>query len=142
MTFLEGSEYDVFISYGWAGAETVGEGDRRWVNLFQQKVALEMRARLGGRFAVFFDDYSQRNGFLYKNFLEKSGALLFIVSPGSCRADSWCRYELRRFLDQAQPVAHPRRSGVNAKSVYIAGFDKVSTNQSELWFARPADQKR
>ena len=66
-----------------------------------------MRARLGGRFAVFFDDYSQRNGFLYKNFLEKSGALLFIVSPGSCRADSWCRYELRRFLDQAQPVAHP-----------------------------------
>ena len=91
MTFLAGFEYDVFISYGWAGAETVDEGDRRWVNLFQQKVTLEMRARLGGRFAVFFDDYSQRNGFLYKNLetiLEKSGALLFIVSPGSCRADS------------------------------------------------------
>jgi hypothetical protein len=110
MTFLEGFEYDVFVSYGWAGAEKVDEGDRVWVNLFQQKVTLEMRARLGGRFGVFFDDYSQRNGFLYKNLehaLEKSGTLLFIVSPGSCRADSWCRYELRRFLDQAQPVAHP-----------------------------------
>src|SRR5579863_9324471 len=93
MTFLEGFEFDLFTSYGWAGAEKANEGDRGWVNLFQEKLGLEMRARLGGRFEIYFDDYDQRNGFLYKNLdsaLQKSGALLFIVSPGSCRANSWC----------------------------------------------------
>lgn len=110
MTFLGGFEFDLFISYGWAGAEQPNQGDRGWVNLFQQRLASEMRARLGSRFYIYFDDYDQRNGFLYKNLanaLQKSGVLLFIVSPGSCRADSWCRFELRHFLDEAQPIAHP-----------------------------------
>jgi hypothetical protein len=33
--------------------------------------------------------------------------MVFIVSPGSCRSDSWCRFEAAHFLDTAQPISHP-----------------------------------
>lgn len=108
--FLSGFSYDVFISYGWAGAENPDEGDRGWVNRFQQELTREVSGHLGQLCSVFFDDYAGRAGYLYKNLddaLQNSAAFLYMVSPGSCRPDSWCRYELRQFLDLAQPIAHP-----------------------------------
>ena len=70
-----------------------------------------MKARLEvSRCELFLDRDATRNGYLNQNLaraLSSSGVLLFIVSPGSCRPDSWCRFEVAHFLDTAQPVAHP-----------------------------------
>jgi hypothetical protein len=109
--YLDGFEHDVFISYGWAGAQRPDEGDRAWVGEFAGRLETEMKARLeASRCELFLDRDASRNGYLSQNLtraLSSSGVLLFIVSPGSCRTDSWCRLEATQFFDLAQPVAHP-----------------------------------
>ncbi len=109
--YLNGFDYDVFISYGWAGAQQPDEGDRGWVGEFARHLETEMKARLEvSRCELYLDRSAVRNGYLDQNLsraLSSSGVLIFIVSPGSCRSDSWCRFELAHFLDMAQPVAHP-----------------------------------
>src|SRR4051794_2077501 len=109
--YLNSFEYDIFISYGWAGAQKPDEGDRGWVADFAERLETEMKARLEvSRCELFLDRDAARNGYLNQNLaraLSSSGVLLFIVSPGSCRTDSWCRFEVSHFLDTAQPIAHP-----------------------------------
>jgi hypothetical protein len=109
--YLNGFDYDVFISYGWAGAQRPDEGDRGWVGEFAGRLETEMKARLEvSRCELFLDRDASRSGYLNQNLaraLSSSGVLIFVVSPGSCRSDSWCRFEVAHFLDTAQPVAHP-----------------------------------
>ena len=84
--YLNGFEYDIFISYGWAGAQRPDEGDRGWVADFAERLETEMKARLEvSRCELFLDRDAARNGYLNQNLeraLSGSGVLLFIVSRG------------------------------------------------------------
>ncbi|MBX3576192.1 MAG: toll/interleukin-1 receptor domain-containing protein [Rhizobiaceae bacterium] len=52
MAFVEGYEYDIFVSYA-----AVDDGDAGWVTTFVEKLTNVLGSRLGGldRFAIFFD---------------------------------------------------------------------------------------
>ena len=108
MAFLSTFEYDVFLSYGWAGNRTTDEGDRHWINTFKRLFEERLRTKLGRDPNIFVDSLMSRSGDLLQlleSTVEGSAFLLFAASPGSCRKDSWCNVELRQFLGRARPLA-------------------------------------
>jgi hypothetical protein len=110
MAFLNGFDFDIFLSYGWSGNQQPDRGDRAWTAGFVQLLERELGDRLSAPIRIFFDQRSSRNGSLDDNLaqaLESSGLFLFLVAPGSCRPDGWCRRELRHFLDRGAPISFP-----------------------------------
>jgi hypothetical protein len=86
-----------------------------------------------------------------KNSLQQIAAKLsesgLIMAPPQKVSVGPSDTELRYFHQEqageaGKIVAALKSAGVNAKPVYIAGFDKVAANQFELWFARPGDGTR
>jgi hypothetical protein len=105
--YLQDFDYDVFLSYGWAGNLSLGEGDRAWVHTFVNQLEERLRTSLGRRSNIYLDARASCAGRLDDNLrraLESSALCLFAVSPGSCRQGSWCFWEVQHFLDWAKPV--------------------------------------
>ena len=94
MAFLGSFEYDIFLSYGWAGNRTPEEGDRAWIRAFKDLLVERLRTQLGRAPTIFLDSQAERSGALgeaLESAVESSAFLLFAMSPGSCRPDSWCQ---------------------------------------------------
>lgn len=107
MAFLGSFEYDIFLSYGWAGNRTPEEGDRAWIKTFKELLEERLRGQLGRSPAIFLDSQAERSGALgaaLESAVESSAFLLFAASPGSCRPDSWCQAEVRHFMGRARPL--------------------------------------
>jgi hypothetical protein len=68
--YLRDFEYDIFLSYGWAGLEDPGRGDRGWTSRFHHALTSELRALLGGHCEIYFDKHEGRTGFLYQRLEE------------------------------------------------------------------------
>jgi TIR domain len=106
MTALGQFDFDLFISYGWAGSTSNDDdrGDRGWVKEFKSQLESQLSGALGRRARIFLDVEQPQNGELPANlkFAVSSSALfLSVISPGSCKQGSWCHFELEAFLAAA-----------------------------------------
>jgi hypothetical protein len=111
--YLQSFDYDIFLSYGWSGNLLPNEGDRGWVAQLFEQLNVRLRTPLGESARIFIDRDATQAGYLNDRLaqaLDSSALLLFVVSPGSCRRDSWCQKEVARFYDRsARPmVPHSR----------------------------------
>ena len=104
---LQTFNYDIFLSYGWAGNTGVDEGARAWTAQLCDYLQNNIGTNLS-RPRIYFDANQPRSGpipdWLYPA-VEQSALLVFLVSPGSCRPTSWCQKEVTHFLDNARPLA-------------------------------------
>lgn len=96
-------QYDVFVSYGWAGLAAEA-GDRRWVRDFCIVLGDELSGELGRKARIFLDESSLFGGSLTASLqeaIENSASFITVISPGSCHPESWCRKELDWFIRAA-----------------------------------------
>ena len=101
MTALEQFDFDLFISYGWAGIRSPNDADRGWVKEFKCQLESQLSGALGRLARVYLDVEQSLNGELPANLqtaVSSSALFLSVISPGSCRRDSWCRFELETFV--------------------------------------------
>ncbi len=122
MGYLKSFDYDVFISYGWSGNLLPEEGDRGWVAQFFDHLTERLRTLLGESASIFLDRNVTQAGYLSDRLaaaLDSSALLVFVVSPGSCRPDSWCHKEATRFWD------HGARPLISATGSAIAPEDRI-----------------
>lgn len=132
MAFLGSFEYDIFLSYGWAGSRTPEEGDRAWVKAFKELLEDRLKTQLGRAPVIFLDSQAERSGHLGEALelaVENSAFLLFAASPGSCRADSWCQAEVRHFLGRARPLAAKENVLTAEQRVLGIMFEPVPRDQ-------------
>jgi hypothetical protein len=105
--------FDVFLSYGWAGIKGPNDADRGWVSEFKRVLEAQLSAELGRGARVHLDVEQSTNGELPENLRQAvtgSVAFLSVISPGSCRADSWCHKELDWFINEAaEPLPNRRQ---------------------------------
>jgi hypothetical protein len=107
MPLLKTFDYEIFLSYGWSGTNDPDRGARRWArqlrDLVQERLAVNLE-----RPRIYFDENATRIGpfpdDIYRA-LEQSAILLFVVSPGSYRSNSWCQKEVACFWDHARCLA-------------------------------------
>jgi hypothetical protein len=112
MPELNHFQFDVFLSYGWSGLETTDDGDRAWMNRFRHTLQNELSGFLGRRARVFLDVEQPRNGDLETNLkqaLRSSALFLAVITPGACRANSWCHWEVETFLKSRSEAVPPDR---------------------------------
>jgi hypothetical protein len=105
--------FDLFLSYGWAGIEGPDDGDRGWISEFKRVLDAQLSSELGRRARIHLDVEQSTNGELPENLrraVTGSVAFLSVISPGSCRPDSWCHKELDWFVREcAEPLANRRQ---------------------------------
>jgi hypothetical protein len=105
-------KHDIFLSYGWSGIASAGEGDREWVAQFKRELTNQVSAELGRAARIYFDVEQSPNGELPENLdeaVQSSVLFLSVISPGSCREGSWCRRELNHFGTSGAPLLPNRR---------------------------------
>jgi hypothetical protein len=120
--YLQSFDYDVFLSYGWAGNLLPEMGDRGWVAQLFEHLNGRLRTLLGKSPSIFIDRDATHAGYLSDRLaqaLDSSALLVFVVSPGSCRPDSWCHKEVARFWDRG---ARPLISGAH---LILAPEDRI-----------------
>jgi hypothetical protein len=101
MPSLDQFDFDLFISYGWAGIRTPNDADRGWVKEFKLQLESQLSGALGRLARVYLDVEQSLNGELPANLqsaVSSSALFLSVISPGSCRRESWCRFELETFV--------------------------------------------
>lgn len=139
--YLQTFEYDVFLSYGWSGNLSPNEGDRAWVAQLHERLMEPLRTQLGRSPSVFIDRDATQAGYLSDRLaqaLDSSALLLFVVSPGSCRPDSWCHKEAARFWDRgARPLVSDSRMILAPEDRTFKIVMSPVPSQSELPFMSP-----
>jgi hypothetical protein len=107
MAYLSTFDYEIFLSYGWAGSLDADHGARRWASDLREFIEERLATNLE-RPRIYFDATADRVGpipdDLYRA-LEQSALFIFLVSPGSYRLNSWCQKEVAHFWDHARPLA-------------------------------------
>ncbi len=99
MAFVPGAEFDVFISYSWA------DNQSGWVDRFEKALTERVHVLLGQK-PNFFRDLRELSGeedFTkeIRNKLEKSAALVAVLSPGYFGSD-YCRLERNHYVDHVE----------------------------------------
>jgi hypothetical protein len=124
MVPLRQFDYDVFLSYGWAGILNPIDADRGWVAEFKSQLTAQLSGELGFGARVYFDLEDSQNGTLPAR-LDRAAAsavvFVSVITPGSCRADSWCHRELAAFADDSALVLPDRKQ---LFSVLLRDVDK------------------
>ncbi len=92
-------QYHLFLSYGWADIPNEGEGDRGWVKEFKRQLQLQLNGELGHDARIFLDAEKKPNELEadLESAMQSSALFLIVLSPASCRKDSWCRREVDHF---------------------------------------------
>jgi hypothetical protein len=106
MADLSQFKYDVFLSYGWSGL-VADVGDRLWVTALKNELQAQISAELGRQARIFFDVEQPQNGDLAANLdaaAAASAAFVSVITPGSCKKDSWCHRELDAFLTHGTTI--------------------------------------
>ena len=112
MAGLSQFDYDVFLSYGWAGIRDAHDADRGWVAEFHRELTGQLSGELGHAARIYFDVEDSHNGSLPAKLdgaARSSVVFVSVITPGSCRADSWCHREIGAFVDDAALVLRDRR---------------------------------
>src|SRR5215472_9272225 len=107
MAYLSTFDYEIFLSYGWAGSLEADHGARRWASDLREFIEGRLATNLE-RPRIYFDATADRVGPISDDLyraLEQSALLIFLVSPGSYRLNSWCQKEVAHFWDHARPLA-------------------------------------
>jgi hypothetical protein len=123
----EDEDYDLFISYGWSGVPNQDDGDRGWVGTLKKVLEPQLASNLGRRARIFLDVEQMHSGELpglLEDALASSTLFLSILTPGSCQAKSWCRKEIKWFLDLA-PQVLPRAAQVFAIRIRDVRDDEI-----------------
>ena len=118
--------FDEFISYGWAGIQRKEDADRGWVDEFKRRLTGELSGELGREARIYLDVEQSQNGELPANLTEavqSSVLFLAVVSPGSVRVDSWCHFELAKFIE------HDAGLLKDLKQVFVARIRNVAPAQ-------------
>lgn len=105
MAYLTSFKHDVFVSYARLDNEPAIEAGGRlwgWVDLLVDKLARELKQRLGTRSVDFWMDHHQIDGNRpltpeIMTAIQQSGTLLVVMSPGYVNSE-WCQRERHAFL--------------------------------------------
>ncbi len=119
-------QFDVFLSYGWSGIPNQEDGDRRWVKKLKAVLQNELAANLGRAARIFLDVEQLHSGQFPPNLeraLSTSALFLSVITPGAVREDSWCRWEIRRFLELAPAVLS------NLRQLFVIRLREVAKEQ-------------
>ena len=101
MSYLPQFQFDVFLSYGWAGSNVPFSGDPSWVTELHLRLLEELRGNFR-QISLYFDLERSLAGDVLENTLaasRSSAIFLFISTPDSEREASYCRDELRAFSE-------------------------------------------
>jgi hypothetical protein len=107
MGFLKTFDFEIFLSYGWAGTTDEDQGARWWARQLRDSLEKWLAVNLGHP-RIYFDADASRVGPFPNDIydaLKRSALLVFAVSPGSYRTNSWCQKEVAAFWDFARPLA-------------------------------------
>src|SRR5262249_30286764 len=91
------------------GSTDADEGARRWVGDLYDILFKYLSENLE-RPRIYFDRDAKRVGTIPDGLLgavERSAIVIFVVSPGSYRANSWCQKEVVHFFDHARAMVAP-----------------------------------
>jgi hypothetical protein len=106
MAYLGTFQHDIFLSYGWAGSLDPDRGARAWAGDLHDVLAEWLAVNLAAP-QIYFDRSADRVGpvsdDLYRA-IQNSALIVFVVSPGSYRPDSWCQKEIIHFWDRSRSV--------------------------------------
>jgi hypothetical protein len=111
MPYLPQFDFDVFLSYGWAGREDSSSGDPAWVAEFHRRLLEELRGT-SRHISIYYDRERSLAGDLLENMLNASGSsavFVFVSAPDSERDASYCRDELRAFFDARHHYVGPAK---------------------------------
>ena len=106
--FIPDYEFDVFLSYAQVNNES------GWTAKFRDGLRLKVDQQLGrsGAARWFFDTFSLQGNrsvpIALDEAITRSAALVVVVSPGYL-SSSWCREELKRFVDSAGGIENADR---------------------------------
>lgn len=106
MAFVNGYEYDVFVSYAHADNEADALGDA-WVSAFVQNLqtALEQRSGKVGQIKLYYDAQRLQGNHPLEEILKtvtRSATFVAVCSP-SYATREWTRDELRTFVTSGDP---------------------------------------
>jgi hypothetical protein len=119
-------QFDVFLSYGWSGIEAQEHGDRGWIGKLKTALADELAGNLGRKARIFLDVEQPHSGNLPPHLdgaIASSALFLSVITPGAVKEDSWCRWEIKRFLESAAPVLP------DAKQVFVSRLRDVPRSE-------------
>jgi len=112
MSYLPQFQFDVFLSYGWAGSNVPFSGDPSWVTELHLRLLEELRGNFR-QISLYFDLERSLAGDVLENTLaasRSSAIFLFISTPDSEREASYCRDELRAFSEAEDARVGPAKS--------------------------------
>src|ERR1039457_7393918 len=100
MSFLEGFDDDVFLSYASIDDSVIAAAKTGWVSQLHRDLEKRVSEVLGDASKIWRDEGDLKGNDqltpTLESVLEKSGALLSVVSPGFV-ASKWCRKEVETF---------------------------------------------
>ena len=109
MAYVDGFEYDIFISYAHYDNETGDEDKHGWVEQFYKELDITFGQRNGRTNAVkiWWDDRLEGNSFFDQSIQEgihKSAIMLCLMSPNYLESE-YCKDERELFYKKAQEEA-------------------------------------
>jgi hypothetical protein len=118
-------DFDIFLSYGWSGLPDENVGDRAWVAAFKESLHNELSGVLGRQPRIFFDINEPVTDIDHRLREAAASSVLFlsVMTPGACRADSWCRKEIEYFLSDADTSLFSR------EQIFVARIREVPESQ-------------
>ena len=99
MSFLTDYEDDIFISYAHNDNQAVQEGQRGWIDNFNQALEKRLQVYLGAKPKIWRDPRLQGNDYFADTLVEqipKVAILVSVLSPSYIKSE-WCRREMQLF---------------------------------------------
>jgi len=103
MSYLQGFEPDIFISYSHIDNQPFGSGQKRWVSEFHKNLETRIRILLGRDVEIWRDPKLKGTDVFSDEIRGKvsdTAVLVTIISPGYLHSE-WCSRELQTFIDGA-----------------------------------------
>jgi hypothetical protein len=104
MTYLKSFDHDVFISYAHFDNVPDREGEKGWVEQFEQLLAIRLLKRFGEPVDIWRDPALKRSQ-LFDRVIEKavhgSGIMIALITNRYLRSE-YCQQEIKWFCDKAE----------------------------------------
>ncbi len=122
MAFLEGYEYDIFISYAHRDNRMVNPNEAGWVKQFHDYLKMDLEAALGRNVKIWWDDRKldgneQFDGAI-QDGVRKSAIMISLNSP-SYSSSEWCLKESQLFYEKAQQEKAGLYIGHSSRLIHV-----------------------